>query len=244
MKAVKAILLALAGLAAGAAVLAAPAPKELQPFIALYEVKYGRMGIGDSRLELQRADGPGRWVLKSEADASGLARLIAGNTLVQTSTILVEAGEVRPLRFKFDDGQERKQEDIELGFDWATRRVTGTAKGELVDLPLEANAQDPVSNQLAAMLDLLQGRQPEPYAMYDSPKGPKVYAYRFVKREPLETAAGTFDTVVYATSREGSSRETMLWLAPALGYLAVQVESYRKGKRGFSMYLSKYVSGG
>ena len=142
----------------------------------------------------------------------------------------------------------RHPEAIGVAFKWldcGCALLCGvSAKGEPVDLPLEANAQDPVSNQLAAMLDLLQGRQPEPYAMYDSPKGPKVYAYRFVKREPLETAAGTFDTVVYSTSREGSDRETVLWLAPALGYLAVQVESYRKGKRGFSMYLSKYVSGG
>ncbi len=244
MKAVTAILLALAGLAAGAAAVAAPAPTDLQPFIARYAVKYGRMGIGDSKLELQRGDGPGRWVLMSAADASGLARLIASNTLVQTSTVLVKDGHVRPLRFSFNDGQERRQEDVELDFDWTKGRVTGTAKGEPVDLPLEQNAQDPVSNQLAAMLDLLSGRQPEPYAMYDNAKQPKAYGYKFVKRERLETPAGTFDTLVYSSSREGSNRETVLWLAPALGYLAVQVESYRKGKRGFSMYLENYVTAG
>lgn len=244
MKAVTRILLALSGLAVGAPAVAAPTQTELQPFIARYEVKYGRMGIGGSKLELQRGDGPGRWVLRSEADASGLARLIASNTLVQASTVLVEDGQVRPFRFTFNDGQERRQEDVELDFDWSKRRVTGTAKGEPVDLPLEENAQDPVSNQLAAMLDLMHGRQPEPYAMYDNAKQPKVYGYKFVRREQLETPAGTFDTVVYSSSREGSGRETMLWLAPALGYLAVQVESYRKGKRGFSMYLENYVSGG
>ena len=242
--AMTATVLALAWLAASAPVVAEPAVQELQPFIARYDVKYGRMGIGESRLELRRGDGPKRWVLESEADASGLARLIAGSTLVQTSTVLVENGEVRPLQFTFNDGMERKQEDVQLDFDWAQRRVTGTAKGEPVDLPLEANGQDPVSNQLAAMVDLMNGRQPEPYAMYDRSKGPKVYGYRFVKRERLETAAGTFDTVVYSSSREGSDRETMLWLAPALGYLAVQVESYRKGKRGFSMYLDNYTAGG
>jgi len=222
----------------------APVPAGLEPFTATYRVKYGSLGVGISRLGLERGDGPGRWVLKSEADARGLARLLASETLVQTSWLQVENGEVRPLRFRFDDGMERKEEDVTLDFDRTKGRVTGTAKGKPVDLEMLPNAQDPVSNQVAAMLDLIQGREPEPYAMYDNAKRAKVYDYRFLRRETLKTDAGSYETVVYATSREGSDRETVMWLAPSLGYLAVQVESYRKGKRGFSMYLDRYEGGG
>lgn len=221
----------------------AQADARLEPFTASYRVKYGGLGIGNSRLELRREDGAGRWVLKSEADASGLARLLASGTLTQTSWLEVEDGQVRPIRFRFDDGMERKNEDILLEFDREAGRVTGTAKGSPVDLEMLPNAQDPVSNQIAAMLALIDGREPEEYAMYDNPKRAKVYGYRFLREERIETEAGAFETVVYASSREGSDRETRMWLAPSLGYLAVQVESYRKGKRGFSMYLRRYVPG-
>lgn len=233
----------LLGWLAAMAALAADAPDTLQPFTAVYAVKYSALSVGTSRLELRRDTAPGQWVVESTASASGLARLIASGPVRQKSWLVVDDAAVRPLRFRFDDGMARTEEDLSLDFDWAAGRVTGTAKGKLVDLATEPNAQDPVSIQIATMVALMRGAALGEIPLIEGPRV-KRYAYRYEGSERLDTEAGTFDTVVYRSSREGSDRETRLWLAPALGYLAVQAEQQRRGRRLFSMYLKRYVPGG
>jgi hypothetical protein len=147
------------------------------------------------------------------------------------------------LKFRFDDGMERSSEDVSLDFDWQVERATGTAKGEPVDAELPPDTQDPVSFQFALMLALQNGQQPGELPMIDGRKV-KSYQHELLRKERIETSAGAFDTVVYRSFRDGSERETLMWLAPELGYLAVQVEQYRKGKRLFAMYLRKYRAGG
>jgi hypothetical protein len=235
--AAKFLVIALGLLAGGAA-----DASSLQPFVAQYQAKYTWLSVGDIRLELKRDDVAARWILESRGDPSGLARLVASAPLVQTSWIQVDGDRVRPIKFRFDDGSDRATEDISIGFDWKAGRATGTSKGRIVDLELPANAQDPVSFQFAMMIALQNGREPGPLTMVDSPK-PGTYEQTFLRKETIKTPAGTFETVVYNSGRPGASRQTTMWLAPSLGYLAVQIEQYRKGKKLFAMYLEKYRSG-
>lgn len=215
---------------------------ELRPFTAEFSVKYSSLSVGSSRLELRRDARPGRWVLESRAEASGLARLLASGTLVQTSWLDIGAGGVTPIRFRFDDGMQRASEDVELEFDWSAGEVRGTAKGKPVEVATVPGLQDPVSIQLATMHRLQNGAQPGQLAMIEGSKV-KTYDYAFLRNDRVKTGAGTFDTLVYTSSRPGSERVTHMWLAPELGYLAVQVEQYRKDKRLFAMYLEKYRPG-
>ena len=224
-------------LAAGAAGAAS-----LEPFVAKYQAKYTWLSVGDIRLELKADSAPDRWILESRGDASGLAKLVASAPLVQTSWIQVDGARVRPVKFRFDDGSDKATEDISIDFNWQAGRATGTSKDRAVDVDLPANAQDPVSFQFAMMIALQNGRQPGPLTMVDGPK-PGTYEQTFLRKETIKTPAGTFETVVYNSGRPGASRQTTMWLAPSLGYLAVQVEQYRKGKKLFAMYLEKYRTG-
>ena len=228
--------LAIAALAASAA----PADAaQLRPFVAQYSAKYTFLSVGEIRLELQHGQGPGMWVLETRGDPGGLARLITSAQLRQTSRLELTDGRIRPLAFKLDDGVPNKQEDISLDFDWTRGRATGTAKGKPVDVELAPDTQDPTSFNLALMMALQDGRPISPLPMVDGPKL-KTYQQRRMRTERITTPAGTFDTVLIVSSREGSDREAHMWLAPKLGYLAVQVEQYRKGKRLFAMYLERY----
>ncbi len=184
----------------------------------------------------------GQWILQTRGDPSGLARLVTSAQLLQTSRLEVHEGGIRPRKFELNDGVANRDEDIALDFDWVGGRATGTAKGKPVDVALEPNTQDPVSFQLAIMTALQDGRPASPLPMVDGPKL-KTYEQRRVRSERITTPAGTFDTVLYVSSRQGSEREAHMWLAPELGYLAVQVEQYRKGKRLFGMYLERYRPG-
>lgn len=232
-------LLALAALATTAF---PAAPAELSPFVASYSAKYTMFSVGEIRLELRRGSSPGTWVLETRGDPGGIALVLTRATLVQTSRLQVHQGRIRPLAFTLNDGVESRQEDISLDFDWERGRVTGTAKGKPLDVGLAPDTQDPTSFNLALMMALQDGRPISPLPMVDGPKL-KTYQQRQVRSERIRTPAGSYDTVLVVSSREGSDREAHMWLAPELGYLAVQVEQYRKGKRLFAMYLERYKPG-
>lgn len=221
---------------------AAPAPAAadaLEPFVAEYEVRYGSLTVGSSRTELRRAPEAGQWNIETLSDASGLARLVASGTLSQRSTFELDGAGLRPLLYRFDDGTRRTGRDVALEFDWRAGRVRGTAEDEPVDLPGEPGLQDGGSIQAFVQLCLRAGREPGLVAMIEKDYV-KHYRYTLLRREQLKTALGTLDTVVYSSTREGSTRETIFWYAPALGWAMVQAEQRRDGKRGFQTYIRRY----
>jgi len=225
--------LAAAWLALGAAMTAAAAPSPelaLAPFVAEYDVRYGRIAVGTSRTELARAGA--HWTFESTSVASGLARMIASGTLRQRSEFELLPDVSRPMSYRFDDGTKRTDRDVRLEFDWPAGRVRGTAEDAPVDIALEPGLQDPASMQALVLAQLRAGRAPGVIAMIEKDRI-KHYRYAFLRREKLKTAIGELDTVVYRSARDGSSRETIIWYAPTLGYVTVQAEQLIDGKRGF-----------
>ena len=71
----------------------------------------------------------------------------------------------------------------------------------------------------------------------------KHYRHTLLRREKLMTALGELDTVVYRSTRDGSSRETLTWHATALGFAVVQAQQLVKGKPGFQTRIRSYQPG-
>ena len=220
-----------------AASLPAAAGETLEPFVAEYDVRYGRMSVGSSRTELMR-DGPG-WAMESTSTASGLARVVASGTLKQRSEFEVLADGPRPARYRFDDGTRRTSRDVALEFDWPAGRVRGTAEDEPVDVATVAGLQDAASMQALVLARLRAGQEPGTIAMIEKDRV-KYYRYSLLRRETLDTALGELETVVYRSARDGSSRETITWHAPKLGYVAVRAEQHSEGKRGFQTSIRRF----
>lgn len=212
----------------------------LSPYVAEYDVRYGRMAVGTSRTELTRADD--HWVMETTSTASGFARVIASGTLRQRSEFDATAEGLRPRRYSFDDGTSRTGRDISLHFDWDAARVRGTAEDKAVDVATVQGLQDAASMQALVIARLRAGREPGTVAMIEKDKL-KYYRYSLVRRETLTTAIGEVETVVYRAARDGSDRETLTWHAPKLGYAAVQAEQRIGGKRGFQTYIRSFEPG-
>jgi hypothetical protein len=232
----------LAAIAAANAHSALAEEPQLAPFIAEYAVKYGNMSVGTSRTELRRADIPGQWIIESRSNARGFARLIAGGTLEQRSTFQLEAARMRPLSYRFDDGMKWSEKEVSLDFDWASGRVKGVAEGTAVDIAVETDLQDAVSMQALVLLRLNGGTEPGTVAMIEK-DSVKYYRYTLLRSERLKTALGELDTLLYRSARDGSTREVLLWYAPALGNVAVQAEQRRDGKKLFQTYIKAYRPG-
>ena len=218
----------------------AGAEEALAPFVADYDVRYGRMGVGTSRTELSRAGS--RWVMQSTTNATGLARLIASGTLKQRSEFDLLADGPQPASYLFDDGTDDTDHDVKFTFDWHAGRVRGTAEDRAVDIATVPGLQDPACMQALVLARLRAGQEPGTVAMIEKDKV-KYYRYTLLRRETLKTAIGDVETVVYRAARDGSDRETLTWYAPKLGFAAVQAQQLTDGKRGFQTYIRRLQPG-
>jgi hypothetical protein len=221
----------LTGAALLAAAVAGADPADLKPFRATYSADWKGMSAATSTLELRR-DGSDTFVYQTVNTPRGLFRMALPDSLTQASTFKLADGRIVPLSYR---GSDEKERPIDLTFDWSRKRVTGTAKGNAIDLEVPETAQDPMSLQIAALRDLVKGNLQGSVTLVDGDGKLKEYELRQEGRTEIDTALGTLQTIIYTSRRVGSDRLTRTWMAPALGYLPVKAERIRKSKVEFTL---------
>jgi hypothetical protein len=219
------LLLAIAAMGAFASRPAAAA--ELEPFTASFSITWHGMSAGTARVQLQRLP-DGRWSYESVSTARGLFRLAMPAELRSRSLFAIRDGHIIPESFTAEDGTSSTGKDQDVRFDWDAQRVTGTAERHHVDLPLKPGLLDSLSVQVALMHELLSGRTPQYFVLLDKEKI-KDYNYSAQGQETLQTVLGEKHTVIFSSSRPGSTDATWFWCAPDMGYLPLKVER-REGK--------------
>ena len=209
------------------------ADRDLAPFTATYELRYGSKRIGESTLTL-RAGGAQFWNLESKTEPKGLARMLTGS-ITERSVFTLDGTELKPLVFNASESRGKSSQSV--SYDWEQGVAHSERDGERVDLELKPRVLDHALLQIALMRDLAGGRPLASYVLIEKNQL-RSYDYERAGEEKLETPGGSYDTVRVRQSREGSSRELWLWCAPALQYLPVQVEQRKEGKILFRMSLT------
>ncbi len=212
------------------------AAAELTPHTAQYKVKISVVS-GQLNTELQKTDSA--YVAHHVLKPTGLSRLITRGSMDVTSEFSSESDRIMPARFRSVD-TIRDDPDIDLSFDWATNKATGTVGEDKVSLPLEGVAYDNVSIQYALMHDLLNGGQSDRYVLFDIDEL-RTADVSIAGEKEIKTKAGTFKAIGIRHQKEGSSRITTLWCAKELGYLPVVIEQHKNGKLKFRAKLVKYT---
>ena len=198
-------------------------------FRATYAAQFRGMDGGNLIFTFHPAGEPGQYIYETTADPSFLASLVVSRSATERSRLAIDAQGVRPLDWVFDDGKSGDKADGSLKFDWSAQRVTGRIERENIDFATEPNLQDRLSIQIAVMTALLRGEEPSTFPMIDDNRI-KRYTYRKIGDTTLDTPLGKVATVIYESTREGSSRVARFWMAPDYAYLALRAEQERKGK--------------
>jgi hypothetical protein len=220
----------------GATARAEPAAPD--PFVATYSVSYRGISAGTLMFSLVRDAASGHYVYETRVSPSTLARLVVSRAALERSVISIGPEGVRPIEWQLDDGKSSEAEDGRLRFDWEHGRVTGRIKEEDVDLPTEPGLQDRLSIQIAVVAALMRGQEPGTLPLIDDNRV-KRYVYTRKQAQALDTPLGKVDTIVYESTREGSSRVSRFWLAPGLQFVPARAEQVRKGKVETVMVLTK-----
>jgi hypothetical protein len=201
---------------------------ELQPFAAGYTFSFYGITVGDATLRLQH-DADEQWTYNSTTEPRGLGRLYRSRNAVVISHMEVSESGVRPLSYLAEDGSDSKDRDSDLRFDWSSGRVTGVANAHQVDMQLPEGTQDDLSVQVALMHELIAGRTPATFRVFDE-KGVREYRYYHEGSTTLDTPLGKVATEIYRSQRDGSPRATRFWCAPDYGYLPMRAEQRRLDK--------------
>jgi hypothetical protein len=203
---------------------AALADDAIPAYTARYGVAYKGRNVGESVQTLERADDGYRF--RSVTEAQGIARLLRRQPIVEESLFELHDGMPRPLEFRLDDGTRRGEDDVTIDFDWADGAARVVTEDGSMELPLEPGVHDRATLQLALMMELAADTGLASHALIDD-ASVKTYSYEVAGQEMLDTPAGTYDTIKVVQRRDGSSRHTIIWLAPSLEHLPVKIEQRR-----------------
>jgi len=211
----------------------APAPSgtdtAIAPFSAHYLADWKNINVGTSDLELKPDTEPGHYLYTWTITARGIFRLYRSE-VTQKSWLSVDAGHIRPNRYRGEDGSS----SVNLDFDWDARRASGTSEGKAVDLKLEEGTQDLMSIQVEVMRDLRKGDLPKTFQIIDKDRL-KEFIYAEEGNARIRTGLGELDTVIVSSRQAGNNRILRMWFAPSLGFVPVQAERTRDGKLEFAM---------
>ncbi len=212
------------------------ATTRLEAYTARYAVSYRGLAGGHIEASLAPASAPDTWQYATRAYPNVLGRLAISADARERSTMQISDEGVKPLEFEFTDGSAEGVKDIRVRFDWSAGQVSGVADGEAFSYEVEPGTQDTASVQAAMMVELSAGREPSGFPIL---AGGRLGQYRYWSEgaAKVTTPAGEYDTVIWASQRDGSSRVSRVWHAPALGFVPVQAIRYRKGKVELAMKL-------
>ncbi len=213
---------------------------DITPYEAMYRVEYKGRHVADATFRL-RHDGDHQYVFTSATKARGLAKVFRRPSPSEESVFDFVDGQITPQRYWFKDGTKKGKGNTEISFDWNQGLATSSYKQATVALPLDQPILDRITLQLQIMLGLKQGTDPSSHLLaYRNQL--RRYDYSDAGERQVTTRAGDFNAVGFAQQREGSSRRTLLWMAPELSFLPVYMEQQREGKTQLTFDL-EWVSG-
>lgn len=209
----------------------------LTPHRAEYRVKISVLG-GQLDTELLATNDGYR--ATHTIKATGMARMLAGGHIRESSAFASQADGIRPINYISDDTLTRDKTRASIAFDWESGEASGTVNNEDFQETMHGLVYDRVAIQYELMSDLMNGGASEEYILFEVDEL-KAVAVRNIGTRTLKVPAGTYDAIGIQHQSPGSKRVTTMWCVKELGYLPVIIEQHHKGKLKMRAELSDYI---
>lgn len=206
----------------------------LSPFQASYQVERGNLILGEADFSLGPwSEVPNCYRYHGRAVPRPILRFIVGDISDDSYFCSSDAGNIQTQEFRhFEQGDE--EDSHTLAFDWPAQKVTYTgAKADdgVLTMHLPDNAVDPFNLHIAARLWLAQmadAQQParREFAIVDEDEI-KHYTLASTPGGTIKTPVGSFETIKVMRV-DDPKKKLILWVAPALDFLPIKVESKKR----------------
>ena len=202
---------------------------DIATYSAIYDVHYKGRRVGTSEFSVRWDSATRHYHYASNTRVKGLLRLISPKPVIEESEFLLTTEFVQPLNYLYEDGSRKGDDNFRIAFDWTGNTAEINGDSGPVAITLSPNTLDRASLQVAIMRDLAAGSAVGPYLFVDD-DGLKTYEYSEEEGAEADTGMGQIAVRRFRQQRQGSSRSTILWMAPSLRYLPVRIEQIRNGE--------------
>lgn len=204
---------------------------DLKPFSASYTADWKQLPMSGTAERSLKETGSGVWTLSFKA-----SMMIA--SLSEVSTLSVDKDVLLPKTYKFERSGLGKAKKVDLDFDWSSKKVTGTDRGDAVNLPLNRGILDKSTYQLALQHDVAAGKKSMSYQVVDGDEV-DTYDFRVLGPEIVETKAGKVEAIKVERVRDPtqSKRITVLWFAKDWDYLLVRLQQVETDGKEYNIML-------
>ena len=200
-----------------------------------YVVKFGGMSVAKLTRTLQLTEG--RYQIDSELVGQGLAAILGGPRLHETSAGSFAEGVLQPERYRHIDERKGRDRLFEVV------RDKGEVQSSHLETPLAApeDLQVVVSHILALRLALARGR-----TSYDVPvlSGNKrkiyIYSFRTSGAEQIKSPFGVFEAIKVVRETSRGKYKMTFWCAPELEFTPIRIERLDAAGRTVIMQLESY----
>jgi hypothetical protein len=204
---------------------------DLQPFSASYTADWKQLPMSGTAERSLTKEANGVWKLSFKA-----SMMIA--SLSEESTLTVDKDTLLPQSYHFERGGLGKAKKADLDFDWSAKKVTGTDRGDAVNIPLNRGMVDKSTYQLALQHDVAAGKKSMSYQVVDDGEV-DTYDFRVLGSEKVDTKAGQIDAIKVERVRDPtqSKRTTVLWFAKDWDYLLVRLQQVENDGKEYNIML-------
>ena len=212
----------------------------LTPYTAVYEAKGSGLNA-TNQITLLPPDASGRIELRSVSKARGISGLLKRDPIVEYTQFEEIDGKFHPVEYHYLFNNSGSKRNAWVIFDRENLVAKSLYKTETVELDIRPEHVDRLLEQLIFRTDIMAGRVADKYAIVER-NTLREAVYEKLGSETIGTKAGSFDTVKYRRQRIGSSRSVIIWFAPELEYLPVQMRHFNEDKVTGTAILTSYAA--
>lgn len=206
-------------------------------FTAKYSVTKLGISLGEM-VSIFKADKNNNYIYSSVTKPKGIASWFSSDTVSEVSSGTYSDGKITSLQYRYSRSGGKKEQDTKINFDYKNKVATDITDGKKKELTIGESTTDRQIIQILLMIDMLNNEDNLNYEVINKQEL-KPYNFKKSNTEKLKTEIGEFDTIKVVRKREGSSRETTLWLAEQLHYLPIRIKQTKDGSTKFEMDLIK-----
>ena len=204
-----------------------PAAAGNTPPLFIAEYKLYRKGIAVAAMQLSHKTHQDGYLLRQETRTSGLLAVFHKVHVLEQSHWIMQEQKLRPLRYSYERTGGKRERHVKIHFDWVQGLIVNTINNDSWRMPAEQEIMDKLLYNLAVMHQMNSGRPLRPYTIADGGKS-KIYYFKRLGEEVIDTTSGQYQTVKIQRIKTGDIRKTLLWCAPELHHIPVQIHHTEK----------------
>ncbi len=192
-----------------------------QPFEAQFALEVRGFTVGETIWRLQWvSDG---LIYEARTEAIGIAAMLGSRRVVERSEWKRIGDDLRPARYRYERS-DRSDKNTAVVFDWDNGVVQNTRRGQTSRMSVPNDTLDKLGYILMLREDLRAGMRSFRYHIADGKNRMKVYDFKVVGEERMDTALGQVEVLKLVRDRDDDDRETTIWVAPSLEFMPVRLQ--------------------